>query len=187
MWQIKLETWTWNRGVPAGHLWCGGLFFLTHIHQVLLFRPGISAKLLSSPLLALLAMIHARQVSVSMAKQVLSFPQRFEFPSEGTSQVMSVPMDPWKGTRCFFSLHPCEQLASTYQKLMLFVPDVLLSFLVSTSPCSWYLATPLDWFHTCLKTQSHRLSHSVLTWRLVSSQGIMVTDVNSDILDELSL
>ncbi len=68
---------------------CGVLFFLPRIHQVLLFRPGISAKLLNSPLLALLTMIDARQVFVSMAKQVLSFPQRFV-----SSQVMSIHMFP---------------------------------------------------------------------------------------------
>ncbi len=43
---------------------------------------------------------------------------------------------------------------------MLFVLDALLSVLVSTSPCLWRLAAPLDWFHTCFKSQ--RCSHSVL-------------------------
>lgn len=42
-----------------------------------------------------------------------------------------------KGTRlCVvlpYFLHSCDRLASTYQKLTLFVPDVLLSFLVLLS------------------------------------------------------
>ncbi len=34
-----------------------------------------------------------------------------------------------------YFLHPCERLASTFEKLTLLVPDALLSSLVSTSLC----------------------------------------------------
>lgn len=74
-----------------------------------------------------------------------------QVPWRGMSVVYVCNHGPVRGMRCCVSLpyfqNPCVPLASTYQKLMLFGSNALLSFLVSTSPRLWCLGIPLDWFH----------------------------------------
>lgn len=67
--------------------------------------------------------------------------------SKGTRRCITLP----------YFLHARDRLASANQKIKLFSPDVLYSFLVMTSHTNgWRPTMPLDWFHMCLKTQTPR-------------------------------
>ncbi len=84
-----------------------------------------------------------------------------------------------------YFLHPCERLASSFQKLLLLVPDALLSSLVSTSP----RVSPFRWTdytHFSERENPGALPKASLTQCIVP-RGNMVTYVTWDVIGLLNI